>query len=86
MTDWTGIAAVISAVGVIVIAVLQFLERKPVRAIKETAEVISDAVHTENGNTVGQLVESIHSGQPTPDGTASTPAHSVDPLPAPDGR
>jgi hypothetical protein len=70
----TGIAAVISAVGVIVVAVLQYLQRKPVAAIKETAEATRAAVYTANGDTVGQLVESIHSGEPTPSGSPSTPA------------
>jgi hypothetical protein len=59
--DYTGAAALVSALGVIVVAVLQFAQRAPVAQANAKLDHVSSAVTTGNGKTLADLADATES-------------------------
>lgn len=66
ITSCTGL---VSAVGVIVLGVLQYLTHRQVKNVKATAENTAVAVTMKNGHTLGETVEGVS------DAVQATPVH-----------
>lgn len=55
----TALTGLVSAVGVIVLGYLQYLQHKKLAGVKDTAELTALAVSTRNGHTLGDNSDAI---------------------------